>query len=246
MKDLFSTDSASYAQFRPKYPDALFNELASRTRERIAAWDCGTGNGQAAVALGMRFDRVYATDLSPAQIKSAEPHHNVVYGVGTAEQSGLRTHSVNLITVAQAYHWFDHAKFIQEAKRVGQPGALVAIWCYALMSISPEVDRVVNDIYERDLGEFWEPERRYVESGYRDLPFDFQPVKLPAFQMQESWSLGQLLGYLGTWSALKTYQAKRGGNPVMERKTELQIAWGSELKRTVTWPLSVRAGYCPN
>ena len=202
MKDLFSKDSAQYAKFRPRYPDALFNDLASRARERNAAWDCATGNGQAAVALGSRFDLVYATDLSAQQIKLAEPRRNVVYGVGTAEKSGLQAGSVNLITVAQAYHWLDHEKFRQEALRVGQPGALVAIWCYAIMATCPEVDRVVDQIYSQDLRGYWEPERRFVERGYQDLPFDFQEIQLPKFEMKADWSFQHLLGYLSTWSAL--------------------------------------------
>ena len=79
------------------------------------AWDVATGSGQAAVELAARFDRVVATDASAAQLASAEARPNVTYLHEPAERSSLDDASADLVTVAQALHWFDHRAFFAEA-----------------------------------------------------------------------------------------------------------------------------------
>jgi methylase of polypeptide subunit release factors len=68
---LFSDRADLYAAARPRYPSALFAFIASLADEKQRAWDCGTGSGQAAVALAEHFSEVYATDPSPQQIEKA-------------------------------------------------------------------------------------------------------------------------------------------------------------------------------
>lgn len=241
-KDLFSAQAADYAKFRPTYPRELFQWLASQTREHEAAWDCGTGNGQAARVLADFFKRVFATDPSEKQLQAAEMKPNVVYSVGSAEASGLADRSVDLVTVAQAYHWFDHPRFFDEIRRVGRPGALVAVWSYGLARISPEVDAVVMRLYDGILGSYWEKERHHVMEGYRGLPFDFPRLEVPQFEMRTEWTLEALVGYLGTWSALQTRLKATGQDPLELVFQELQEAWGETGARPVVWDLTVLAG----
>lgn len=241
-KDHFSGHAGDYAKFRPHYPRELFAYLADIAPARECVWDCATGNGQAAVALGEFFRYVIATDASEKQIANAQPHKRVSYRVASAEQGGLPDACADLITVAQALHWFDREIFFAEATRVLKPRGLLAVWCYDLFKITPEMDHLVETFYNETVGPYWDFERRLVETGYRTIAFPFDELSPPEFRMQAEWSLADVLGYLRTWSATKTFIAARGFDPVVDLSTELRSVWGKPKTRKVTWPLSVRVG----
>jgi SAM-dependent methyltransferase len=242
-KDHFSGHAQQYAQFRPHYPEALFGWLASVAPARELAWDCATGNGQAAVALAAHFQRVIATDASAQQIESAEAHPLLEYRVAPAESSGLASDSVDVVTVAQALHWFDIPAFFAEVQRVLRPAGVVAVWSYSFLSVSPAVDDLVNHFYSVTTGPFWPPERELVESGYRGIAFPFEELTPPPFAMATEWNLQQLLGYLRTWSATQKFIAARRFDPVDSLGQELQRVWGdAEQTHIVQWPLTLRVG----
>ena len=113
-KDHFSAASGRYAAYRPDYPAALFEWLAGLCDRHDTAWDCATGSGQAALGLAPHFRRVVATDASAEQVRHAVAHPSIDYRVAQAEDSGLADHSVDLVTVAQAAHWFDLPRFYAE------------------------------------------------------------------------------------------------------------------------------------
>lgn len=239
--DHFSGHAAQYAAYRPGYPESLFDWLAAQAPSTRLAWDCATGNGQAAVALARRFDSVFASDASAQQIQQARAHPGVTYAAEPAERSSLVDASVDLITVAQAYHWFDHATFHAEAERVLKPGGVLAAWTYMLAEVNPEFDSLVYELYEGVLGPYWPPERAYVERGYRDFTFPWPDIEVPSFAMAASWPLEAMLQYLQTWSAFRRYVAEKGANPVEEIRAGLARAWGDpEKKREVRWPLVVK------
>lgn len=241
-KDHFSGLASDYARFRPHYPRELFAYLAEIAPEREWAWDCATGNGQAAVALAEFFDHVIATDASEKQVANGQPHDRINYCVATAEQSGLPKTSVDLITVAQALHWFDREGFFAEAKRVLKPNGVLAVWTYNLFRISAEIDRLVEKFYSETVGAYWDFERQLVETGYRTIGFPFVELQSPDFRMQADWSLEDVLGYLRTWSATKSFIAAQGLDPVTDLGVKLQSVWGGSAIRKITWPLSVRVG----
>jgi SAM-dependent methyltransferase len=242
-KDHFSGHAAHYARFRPRYPEALFAYLASLAPAHERAWDCATGNGQAAHGLAGHFRYVAATDASAEQIKNAEGHDRVEYRVAAAEKSGLETSSVDLVAVAQALHWFNTAAFFHEAQRVLRPNGIVAVWAYNLLSVSAPVDRLILEFYEETTGPFWPPERTIVESGYRDVEFPFAEVTPPSFHMETRWTLRQLLGYLRTWSATQKFVAALGFDPVNSLGEMIRECWrDSNEERLVQWPLSLRVG----
>ena len=242
-KDYFSEHAAEYAKHRPRYPDRLFDWLATLVQERQQAWDCATGNGQAACALASRFDCVIATDASEKQIKCAAPNQRVVYRVAPEEQSGIASRTVDLVTVAQAVHWFDLEKFYQEVRRVVKPQGVLAVWCYDLFRISPEMDRLLSEFYGNTVGPYWPPERRWVEDGYRSLPFPFEEIIAPAFEMTVTWPLQAVLDYLRTWSATQRYLQEKSSDPVEQLQGSLERAWGdSKNPKDVTWVLHLRVG----
>jgi SAM-dependent methyltransferase len=241
-KDHFSKQAADYAKFRPGYPQELFAYLGRIAPSRELAWDCGTGNGQAAVALASVFDHVIATDASEEQISKAKPHERVDYRVAPAENSAIKSGTIDLIMVAQALHWFDLDRFYAEARRVLKPNGILAASAYNLLQIEPAIDEVVNRYYSEVVRPFWPPERELVEH-FADLPFPFHKLDPPKFEMTAQWNLNHLVGYLGTWSATQRFMAARGGDPLEQITDELRSVWGDpEEARKVVWPLILHVG----
>lgn len=242
--DHFSALSASYASYRPHYPEALFDTLAGLVVGHARAWDCATGSGQAATGLAAHFLRVVATDASPAQLRAAAPHPRVRYAAGQAEAAPLRTRSANLIAVAQALHWLELPQFYAEARRVLAPGGVLAVWTYGRQQVDGgPIDAALDHYYDRVVGPFWPPERRWVETGYRTLRFPFAEVPVAAPPMTAEWTLDELLGYIGTWSATARCRAHTGSDPLPPLADRLAPLWGDPAAaRRVEWPLSIRAG----
>ena len=248
-KDHFSGHAATYREARPLYPDALFDWLASEAPSRRLAWDAGCGNGQASVALAARFARVFATDPSASQIASAEPRPNVDYRVEPAEQCSLASRSADLVTVAQALHWFDFARFFAEAARVLKPGGLVAAWAYADCRVGDAVDLYKNRLYVDLTGPYWPAERAHIDAGYRTIPMPigegaaFEEIAAPAFEMRVAWDVAQFLAYLRSWSATQRYLKANGVDPVSLVEADLRAAWGEPSeRRDVRWDFYVRCG----
>lgn len=239
-KDHFSAQAADYQRYRPDYPPALYEWLAGEAPSRGLALDLATGNGQAALGLAGHFDAVIATDASAAQIREARPHPRVTYRCEPAEATSLAGRSVDVVTVAQSAHWFDWPAFCGEARRILKPGGLVAIWCYELFNVEPAIERLIADFSRDVVGPYWPRERRHVEEHYRDLPLPFPAVPSPTFQMQADWDLPTVLGYLGTWSAVRRCRERTGRDPLALVEPLLAAAWGAGA-RTVRWPLVLRA-----
>lgn len=241
-KDHFSKQAADYAKFRPSYPQELFDYLGRIAPSRQLAWDCGTGSGQAAVALASVFDRVIATDASEKQIANAQPHGRVEYCVAPAENCDIASGKVDLTMVAQALHWFDLDRFYAEARRVLKPNGVLAASAYNLLHIQPAIDDVVNRYYYDVVGPFWPPERKLVEN-FGDLPFPFHEIEPRKFEMTAQWDLEHLVGYLRTWSSTQRFIAARCSDPLEQITDGLSGAWGDRQQtRNVTWPLVVRVG----
>jgi len=242
-KDHFSTRSADYAARRPTYPAALVDYLAEIAPGTDLALDVGCGTGHLSTLLAARFARVAAADASAAQIGSAEPHGRVEYRVAPADASGLDGASVDLITAAQAAHWFDLDAFYGEARRVGRPGAVVALITYGILRIDPAIDPIFDRFYQDVAGPYWPPERRHVEEGYRSFAFPFQEVAPPPLAIEVAWDLDALVGYIDTWSAVRAAETALGASPVPAAREALAGVWGDPgARRLVRFPLSLRVG----
>jgi SAM-dependent methyltransferase len=240
-KDHFSTHSAGYAAYRPTYPGTLVEYLAGLCAHPGVALDVGCGTGQLSVLLAERFEHVIATDASAQQIEKAAAHAKVEYRAAPAENSGLPEHSVDLITVAQAAHWFDLQAFYAEARRIGKPGAVLALITYGVIQADPEIDPVIQHFYKDVVGPYWPPERRHVEEGYRSLPFPFDELAAPALAIEVQWKAGDLIGYANTWSAVRGAEKALGREPVERFQRDLITAWEDpERPRTIRFPLSLR------
>lgn len=235
--DHFSAVAPAYARHRPHYSPSWFAHLASLCQRHDSAWDCATGTGQAALGLVPYFQQVIASDASAQQVAQATAHPQIDYRVLTAEATDLGDRSVDLITVAQAYHWFDPERFFSEVRRVARAGAVIALWGYGLSQVNPDVDAVMQQLYADWLGTYWPPERWHVHHGYRTLPFPFPQMPFPEAMMTAEWSIEDLLAYLRTWSGVQRYQAAQGEDPVALLEPEFRRAWGDFQRQSVRWPL---------
>ncbi|MFM1897279.1 MAG: putative methyltransferase YcgJ [Pseudomonadota bacterium] len=244
-KDHFSGHAQIYAAARPDYPPELFTWLAGISPRRGLAWDCATGNGQAALGLARHFQRVIATDASAAQLQAATPHESVDYRCQPAEQPLAEAGQVDLVTVAQALHWLERDAFYANADRALGTDGVLAVWCYGRQSVNAAVDPVIDYLYADILGPHWPPDRLHVESGYANLEFPYPELPAPALHMERHWTLDQQLAYLRSWSATQRYLQAKGQDPIMLVMEELGAAWGGDdphIRQTIRWPLALRVG----
>ncbi len=241
-KDIFSTLADLYAKFRPVYPQAVYDFLYDRVPATGAAWDCGTGNGQVATQLATVFEHVTATDISHRQLDAAPKKDNITYLECRAEQTPFQDNSFDLITVAQAIHWFDFDAFYREATRVSRNGALMAVWGYNVCRIDPATDLIIDHFYEKITGPYWDKERQYVTDLYQTIPFLPEEIQTPAFEIVTRWTLSSLEGYLSSWSAVDHYRNAKGEDPLELIAPALRDAWQAGAEKEVRFPVFMRAG----
>lgn len=243
MSSLFGTDSEQYNKFRPHYPAELFEYLAGVAPSNELAWDCGCGTGQVSVPLSNYFEQVVATDISEGQIKKAEVKDNIIYRASAEGSSGLNKNSVDLVTCAQALHWFDLKKFYKEVNRVLKPGGVVAVWTYNLFRVNKKLDELIDNFYFDNIYNYWPEQRKDVEKGYAKLEFPYTKISVPQFSMEVEWTLDHLKGYINTWTGVQNYIELECFSPLEFIEGELKNLWGDKkTKKRITWPLMVIVG----
>ncbi|MFX0135872.1 MAG: class I SAM-dependent methyltransferase [Candidatus Hodarchaeota archaeon] len=243
LENNFDEQASLYARYRPKYPKRLFSFLASIAPDTKVAWDCGTGNGQAALALTSYFQKVLATDISENQIKNAFKNKKINYWVSRCKDTNIVDGSIDLITVAQALHWFEINAFYREAQRALKPGGIIAVWCYHLSEIEPEIDRIITKYYYEVVGKYWHPVMKLVRDHYRSIPFPFNEISHPEFSIEVYWEFTNIIGFLKSWSATIMYIKEQKRDPIELIKNELANSWAKpEYRRLVRFPLYLKIG----
>ena len=241
MKDNFSTQAADYSRYRPHYPKEIIDYIVSFTTSKDAALDVATGNGQVAAALADYFNEVQATDISDNQLANATRLPNIFYSRQPAEKTSFEDSSFDLITVAQAIHWFNFDAFYAEVKRLLKPEGILAIMGYGLFYTNAGTHKILHRFYHDIIGPYWDAERHYIDEEYKTIPFPFEELSSRNFENRFTWSFEQLTGYLETWSAVQHYIKKNGSNPVDLIRVELKESWEKGNKQ-VTFPLLLRLG----
>ncbi len=233
--DYFSDVAARYAAYRPTYPPALVEYLREVTHGDTA-WDIGCGSGQLTVALASTFDRVIATDPANAQIAEAPAHPRVEYRVCPAEDSGLDDGSIDLAVAAQAAHWFDWPRFVDEVRRVTHAGSIVALIGYRNPELEGELGREVTTFIEDIAGPFWPAGRAHINTGYRDLVLPWPALEAPPIEMAVRWARDEFLGYASSWSATNRLRKARGPADFDAFCTRVAALWPDGEPRRVRWP----------
>src|SRR5690606_7126305 len=242
MKDNFSTKSDQYAKYRPTYPPELFDYLNQLVQNKQNAWDCGTGSGQVARELAKTFENVFATDISQSQMDNAFRAENIHYSVQAAEKTDFENHQFDLITVAQAIHWFDFEQFYEEVRRTAKENTFLVVLGYGLVEVSETIDQIVKDFYTHVIGPYWDNERRYIDELYQTIPFPFEELETPDFVNRQNWKLEHFIGYLNTWSAVKHYTKENQQNPVEDLEIQLKKHWKSDEIKEISFPMLLRIG----
>ncbi|WP_299533002.1 class I SAM-dependent methyltransferase [Ulvibacterium sp.] len=242
-KDKFSKQSEAYKKFRPTYPHALYSEILKWVQNRDTCWDCGTGSGQVASELSPYFRTVFATDISQKQLQNAGNRDNVIFKVERSENTSFADNQFDLITVAQAIHWFDMAAFHKEVRRVAKNGCVLAVWGYGLLRISPAVDRLMDYFYKEVIGPYWDKERKHIDASYKTIDLDFKPITIATdFAITVTWDFEHLEGYLNTWSSVQNYRDRNDGkNPVNAFMDSVRSVWDETEQRNVNFPIFIRA-----
>ncbi|MEM9531065.1 MAG: class I SAM-dependent methyltransferase [Pseudomonadota bacterium] len=239
----FQSGGARYAQFRPTYPAALAKSLAALPHSQKTALDAGCGTGQLTALLANAFEQVVGIDPSASQLAHAVQRRNIRYREQEAENSGLPEASVDLVVAAQAAHWLDLNRFYAEVRRIGTPGAVIALVSYGVPYLTAPVNAIFQKGYWQDLHAFWPQERRHVEEGYADLPFPFVEIAdLPAHSCRKTLSVDRFISYISTWSAYRVAQDSGDKEAFDAFFAQLRRAWPSGRKVSAVWPISVRAG----
>jgi ubiquinone/menaquinone biosynthesis C-methylase UbiE len=242
-KDLFSKQSDLYARYRPTYPKDLYEYILSFVKEKNIAWDCATGNGQAAVVLADHFKKVIATDISAAQIDKAIKKDNIEYSVCSAESTLFEENTFDLVTVAQAYHWIKWAEFRKEATRVCKPKAIIAIWTYNRNKIGDKkIDDAIFSFYENVTKPFWDYERKYVEELYETVEFDYELLPVKDFETTLNWQREDMIGYISSWSAIQKYIKVNGHSPIPVIEEEINKLWPKGEVKKVSFPIYLKLG----
>lgn len=242
-KNWFDAGGSAYARFRPEYPPELAAFLATLAPARALAVDVGCGNGQLTVQLARHFESVLGLDPSADQIANAQAHDKVRFVCAPAEKLPVDDGSVNLITAAQAAHWFDLPRFFDEARRVAAPGAAIALISYGVLKLEPALMDRFRRFYYEEIGPYWPPERKRVDSGYADIEFPFEEGSAPSIAMRKDWDLDELLGYVSTWSAVRSAREAGRDDMLTSFAEDLSGLWGGrETRRAVEWPLNMRVG----
>jgi ubiquinone/menaquinone biosynthesis C-methylase UbiE len=242
-KDHFSKQAKEYSRYRPKYPPQLFEYLSSLAPSHDIAWDCATGNGQAAIGLTPWFSKIIATDASPSQIAHAEKHPKIEYRAATAENSMLESASADLVTVATAIHWLDTDRFYPEVKRILKPGGVIAVWLYDNCKISSDIDKISAKYTNEIVEEYWAVENKKAWNFNNSIEFPFEIINSPEFELTMYWDLEEYLNFLYTWSSTQNYIKTKGVNPIDIIRKEFESAWKNKKeKRTVNWKLKMKTG----
>ncbi|KAF2074832.1 hypothetical protein CYY_003858 [Polysphondylium violaceum] len=227
--DMFGANSQQYRAFRPQYPEELYEILEQHLDEkRDLALDVGCGSGQAAIKLSTLFKKVIGTDPSESQIKNAIQADNIEYKVLPAEDSGLESNSIDLITVAQAIHWFNLPAFFEESKRLLRKDGVLAFWTYIAMKINnnEEAEKINNKLYDETLIRYFAPQRALVDNGYKDIIPPFENVTRKVFPYIRKMSIGGLLGLYSSWSGYQKF-VLTNPDPLPEIKAGLMKAYNT-------------------
>lgn len=238
----FSKQAKLYAKYRPRYPEELYNFILKHLQQQKVAWDCATGSGQVADYLATHFDQVFANDISEEQLSYAPERTNITYLNTSAEHSGLPDNTFDLITIAQAIHWLNFDQFYNEVQRTARKKGLLAVIGYGMIRVSDTINPIIDELYEKAFGEYFNKNRTFLDQQYQTIPFPFEEISAPDFEINYQWSLDHLEGYFNSWSAIQKMKSEQDFNPADKTITKLKSTLLNTDSIPVTFPIFLRMG----
>lgn len=214
-----------YNKFRPVYSKNIYNTIYNFHNKNNkndlnlfdTAIDIGTGTGQIAIELSSKYKKVYGIDSSSTMISNAIKKDNIDYSVQNAEELLFEDSTIDIITVGQAFHWFNHNNFFNEINRVLKPNGTLAIIGYGFITIkdNPQATELIRNLGKNIFKDYWEDGRSLVNNLYRDIYFPFNKKEWyitpqeeditnisseikPSF-MEKEMNINDLNNYIKTW-----------------------------------------------
>ena len=165
-EEKFTGKAELYEKYRPSYPDALVDFLYENARCGCVA-DIGAGTGKFTRCLMKKPWRVIAVEPNANMREKLADIDHIKIVAASAEDTGLADYSVGLVTVAQAFHWFDETRFRAECKRILAHDGQLAIIFNNRITEDCEISKVRDDICMRYCGAFHSGHigKRTIEEG---------------------------------------------------------------------------------
>jgi SAM-dependent methyltransferase len=126
-----SSTAKRYAEARPYFHPLVMDRIAKFWPGQVPfaqALDVGCGTGMSCEALLIIAGKVVGTDISAEMLAEGRQHPDIRYVQAPAEALPFENESFDLITASMAFHWFDRAAFLYEARRLLKPGGKVVVY----------------------------------------------------------------------------------------------------------------------
>jgi SAM-dependent methyltransferase len=163
----------------------------------------------------------------------------VTYRAGLGHELGFQgAGEVDLVTVAQALHWFDTAKFYKECRRVLREGGVLAAYGYGTPRVEhKEAQGLLSEFYTGTLRGCWENGRSHIDDCYEKLYIDFsvafpQSIRNDLLAIEKDYSVADFVGYLSTWSGYREHRKRhaQSADPLEEIAKQYQQMFSSDPK----------------
>ena len=125
-EEKFTGKADYYDKYRPSYPDSLIDWLYEKSKTDTVA-DIGAGTGKFTACLLRKPWKITAVEPNPDMREKLAKLKGINIVSASAENTGIEQCSIGLITVAQAFHWFDEELFKKECERILEPGGKLAV-----------------------------------------------------------------------------------------------------------------------
>lgn len=159
--------------------------------------------------------------------------------------------TVDLVTIAQALHWFDLPTFYQQVKWVlKKPNGVIAAWCYTVPEVNSHVDSFFQRFYTVDSAPYWDPARKLVDDKYKSIEFPFEPIDGEdhtgpfVFKTERLMNLDDYFTYIKSWSAYQTAKEKGVELLSCDVVEDFEHAWNQDgnSEKLVVFPVHLRIG----
>jgi SAM-dependent methyltransferase len=186
----FGDRAENYAKYRPGYPDEMLAYLGTLIPPGAIVADIGSGTGILTRELLDHGYEVHAVEPNEPMRQEADralSGHPGFHSVnGTAESTGLEARSIDLVTCAQAFHWFDPEKTTVEFRRILKAGGLTALIWNEREEQASDVGREYDDLLQRMVPDYKRANHRRIQAdeiGRFFAPGDVRLVTFRNYQM---------------------------------------------------------------
>ncbi|XP_006812667.1 putative methyltransferase DDB_G0268948 [Saccoglossus kowalevskii] len=220
-ESLFTGDAIAeaYQKFRPTYPKGVVERIISYLGDKKPgpfnlAVDVGCGSGQSTAVLGDYFEQVIGCDVSESQIREAIDKNlspNVEYRNGSDRNIPAADHTVDLVTSAQAAHWFDQNQFYKEVDRVLTSNGCLAVYGYGFAQLQrntngKQLQNIYDDFLYKTLDGFWGDEIKQVGQRYTCFTMPYaESERDDTFSIEIDYSVAEFVGFLSSLSIYHKY-----------------------------------------